>query len=307
MLCAASHARARLQGARGAGAGCDPTALEETVRRLCERARRADVSVDVKRVGTDRISIGSVTRLDPPLRSSIGTPGRLAFYDWEPNLLPPSQQSPTASRAFAERIARKQRPRAEAVDVPAGGPSPAVRKRFGGGKHAIERYYDRLNDAVVRDGVPRGVVILQDDPRTHAGATPGYWVLEDDAELTGADIVNPKQSFDPQTNEPIVYFDFTPRGRRAFARATRRAAERGARVEVAPGADPASSFQRFAIALDGKLVSLASIDYRELPHGISGSTGAQITGGASITEAQNLARNLSAGPLPLDLELLSDS
>jgi preprotein translocase subunit SecD len=78
-------------------------------------------------------------------------------------------------------------------------------------------------------------------------------------------------------------------------------------VIVPPGAEPSASFQRFAIALDHKLVSLATIDYRQFPHGISGSTGAQITGGGgSITDAQNLARNLSAAPLPLDLALVSD-
>jgi preprotein translocase subunit SecD len=210
------------------------------------------------------------------------------------------------SLAVAERTARKQRPRAEAVDVPVGGPSAAVRKRFGGDRRAIERYYDRLNDTVVSGSAPRGVVILRDDPRTHPGAIPGYWVLEDDAELSSDDIRNPKQSFDPQTNEPIVYFDFTPRGRLAFARATRREAERGARVTVPPGADPSATYQHFAIALDHKLLSLASLDYRALPHGISGRSGAQLAGGGSITDAQSLARNLSGPPLPLDLSLVSD-
>jgi SecD/SecF fusion protein len=283
-----------------------PSALDATVKRLCERARREGVSVDVKRVGTDRISIGSAARLGPSLRSSIGSSARLEFYDWEPNLLPRGEERPAPTRAVAERIARAQRPRAEAADVPPGGPSPAVRKRLRGDRRAIERLYDRQNDTSVSAHAPRGVVILADDPGTHAGATRGYWVLEDDAELSSVDITNPKQTFDAQTNEPIVSFGFTPRGRRAFARATRREAERGARVTVSAGTDPTAAFQHFAITLDHKLLSLPTIDYRALPRGISGSTGAQISDGGNIAETRSLARNLSTPPLPLDLVLLSD-
>jgi SecD/SecF fusion protein len=282
-----------------------PAALNGTVRALCERARRAGISVQVTHAGRT-VTVASATRLSPALRSSIGSPNRLEFYDWEPNLLPPRQDRPAPTLKVAQLIAAKQEARAEREDVPVEGPSAAVRKRLGGNARAIERYYDRQNDTIVSANAPRGVVILADDPRMHAGAAAGYWVIEDDSELSSADITNPKQGFDPHTNEPIVYFDFTPHGRRAFARVTRREAERGARVTVPAGADPFASFQRFAIALDHKLVSLATIDYRQFPSGISGSTGAQITGGQSIADAQNLARNLSAEPLPLDLMLVSD-
>ena len=283
-----------------------PAALDETVRLLCERARQASASVDVRRVGADQVAIRSASRLSPPLRSSIAAPDRLAFYDWEPNLTPPNQEAPVLALKAASTIAAKQSARAEPDDVPVEGPSPAVRRRFGADTRAIERYYDRQNDVFAPAGAPRGIVILRDEARTHAGASLGYWVLEDDSVLTSADILNPKQGFDPQTNEPLVYFDFTPHGRRAFALVTKREAERGAQVTVPPGADPAASYQRFAIALDRKIVSLATVNYRELPEGISGSTGAQINGGQSITDAQNLARNLSENPLPLDLKLLSD-
>jgi preprotein translocase subunit SecD len=282
-----------------------PAALDATVRALCERARTAGASVQVRRAGAT-VSVGSEERLGASLRSSIGTPDRLAFYDWEPNLLPQRQDRPAPTLRVAELIAAKQRPRAEPEDVPAGGPSAAVRKRFGGNVRAIERYYDRRNDTTLSAVAPRGVVIVKDDARGHAGGKLGYWVLEDDSELSSADITNPKQTFDPQTNEPIVSFGFTPHGRRAFARVTRREAERGAGVTVPAGGDPAAAFQRFAITLDHKLVSLASIDYRQYPHGISRSTGAQVTGEGSILDTQNLAHNLAAAPLPLDLALVRD-
>jgi preprotein translocase subunit SecD len=75
-------------------------------------------------------------------------------------------------------------------------------------------------------------------------------------------------------------------------------------VRVPPGADPQASFQRFAIALDDQIVSLAAINYRDNPEGIPGGTGAQVNGSGNIRQTQELARSLADG-LPLDLLLLS--
>jgi preprotein translocase subunit SecD len=256
-----------------------PAAMDATVRKLCDRARGFRVAVDVQRVGTDRIEIRSEKQLSPPVRSAIGTTARLAFYDWEPNVLPPGRSAPIPSLDAAVRMAATQHPRAEATDVP----------------------NDRQNDAGVGAGpAPRGIVVLKNEPP--AG---GYWVLEDDAELTGADITSPKQSFDPQTSEPIVSFGFTPKGKAAFARATKREAVRGQNIKRGPGQLPQDSFQRFAMALDGQIVSLATVSYIDNPDGIDGSTGAQINGLGDITSTRDLAVNLSIGPLPVDLMLVS--
>src|SRR2546423_517099 len=149
--------------------------------------------------------------------------------------------------------------------------------------------------------VPRGVVVLKDEARVPAQAGTGYWVLEDDAELTGADITAPKQAFDPQTNEPIATFNFTERGRRAFARVTKREARRGEQIRRPSGTDIQSTFQTFAIALDNQLVSRATIDYQQNPNGIPGDTGAQINGLGDIAQTQDIARAMASPPLPLDL------
>jgi hypothetical protein len=277
-----------------------PATLDATVKQICDRARRAGVSVSVQRVGTGQIKVGGATLPS----GSLAAPGRLAFYDWEPNLLPPSQAQPTLGLVQAVRLASKQKPRAEAVDRPLGDrrndTSGAKYYVFGpGGPPDVNSYYSSRPRGGVVGAVPRGVVVLKDEP--HGSGRPGYWVLEDDAELTGRDIRDPKQSFDAQTSEPIVTFAFTGRGQRAFARLTRREAERGARIRLRPGAVPQDSFQTFAIALDGRLVSRATINYRENPHGIPGDTGAQINGLGGIEQTQALARNLATGPLTLDL------
>ena len=59
--------------------------------------------------------------------------------------------------------------------------------------------------------------------------------------------------------------------------------------------------------LDGDVVSRPIINFVENPDGIDGRTGAQISGGFDIAEAQNLAEFLQRGALPIDLNLTSQS
>ena len=59
--------------------------------------------------------------------------------------------------------------------------------------------------------------------------------------------------------------------------------------------------------LDNELVSAPYINYRENPDGIDGSTGAQISGSFTIDSAQDLAKILEIGALPIRLELISRS
>jgi SecD/SecF fusion protein len=153
--------------------------------------------------------------------------------------------------------------------------------------------------------VPRGIVVVKAEAQGKSKSSLGYWVLEDDSELSGSDIKDPKQAFDPQTNEPIVTFNFTDKGRAAFARATKREAERGAQILRPPGASADSTFQRFAITLDNQIVSLATINYIDNPEGIDGQTGAQINGIGDIQQTQDLAESLRIGALPIALKLIS--
>ena len=101
-------------------------------------------------------------------------------------------------------------------------------------------------------------------------------MLEDDSELSGDDIKNPKAASDPTTNAPVVTMEFTDKGREAFARVTKRIAQRGFDADAPPGTPTEQFFQHFAITLDNKIVSLATIDFVQNPEGIDGRTGAQI-------------------------------
>ncbi|MFL5334960.1 MAG: protein translocase subunit SecD, partial [Geminicoccaceae bacterium] len=156
--------------------------------------------------------------------------------------------------------------------------------------------------------VPQGIVIIGAERPANLKNTKinsGYYVMEDDSELTGSDIKDPKQNFDPQTNEPIVTFNFSKKGRQAFSRVTRRVAQRGAQTILPAGVSRQNAFQHFAITLDDQIVSRAYIDFIQNPDGIDGRTGAQINGIGSIQETQDLAQNLRIGALPIRLKLIS--
>jgi SecD/SecF fusion protein len=155
--------------------------------------------------------------------------------------------------------------------------------------------------------VPKGVVVIgaQGTNGAKPGTPPpGYFVLEDDSALSGSDIKNPKQQTD-QSGAPNVTFEFSGFGRRQFASTTKRIAQRGASQLLAPGTPPANADQRFAITLDNQVVSLATVDFRDNPDGIDGRTGAEIDNIGSIQEANDLARNLRIGALPINLKLIS--
>ncbi len=65
--------------------------------------------------------------------------------------------------------------------------------------------------------------------------------------------------------------------------------------------------QHFAIALDNELVSAPYINWQENPDGIDGANGAEISGSFTIKSAQDLAKILKIGALPLKLTEVSRS
>ena len=100
--------------------------------------------------------------------------------------------------------------------------------------------------------------------------------------------------------------EFSDKGREAFARVTKRIAERGFNAStLQAGGDKDQFNQRFAITLDNQIVSLATIDFTEHPEGIDGRDGAQIENVGSFQDAKDLAESLRIGALPIELKLIS--
>ena len=114
-----------------------------------------------------------------------------------------------------------------------------------------------------------------------------FYVLRDNVALTGKDITDPQQGFN-ENQQPDVEFRFTDAGKTAFHDVTRTISQRGTNLRL-PGVNPQAVLQHFAVALDGRLISVASIDPQQLPDGIDGQNGAVIEGGFTIQSAQDLA------------------
>jgi len=160
-----------------------------------------------------------------------------------------------------------------------------------------------------------GTVLVQAHPEEDKSGkvvnpSPNSWyVLNDEPALKGADITNPTQGFDEGaggSGQPNVSFGFTSHGKSVFEAITKTIAHRGQEAQL-PGVPKEAALQHFAVALDGQLITVPSIDYTKYPEGIDASTGSEISGGFTITSAQNLANELQSGALPIKLALISRS
>jgi SecD/SecF fusion protein len=296
----------------------NPTAeqVSDTVEILCRRLHALDVDKAlVEASGPNQIDV-LLPKQDQDetdrIVSFLDTPARLHFYDWEPNVIPNpnASGSPTESpfpRLYdAVQLASKQAPECDRDQCTTSGRSyylfAAKSREPISGPKSIERdlFINQPGQAQPPGSevvtVPQGALVVQaesppDDPDTDAdesGAASDRWfVIRDRPALSSADIVNPEQDLDPVTNRANVVFDFTPRGRAAFAALTRRMVGR----EPAP---------HLAIILDQEVASRPAINAAENPEGID-APGASITGAFSVDDAQRLADFLEIGPLPVNL------
>ena len=130
----------------------------------------------------------------------------------------------------------------------------------------------------VRNGTPPGSKLYQ----STEGPTIAY-VLEERVVVSGEDLVDAQPGFDQRTNEPIVTFRFNASGALRFGEVTQE-----------------NVGQRFAIVLDGKVISAPVI--REPIRGGSG----QISGNFTVESANNLSILLRSGSLPAPLTIIEE-
>lgn len=115
------------------------------------------------------------------------------------------------------------------------------------------------------------------------GNGAAFEVLRRQVMISGEQLINAQQSFDPQTNEPVVSIRFDSGGSSIFAKVTAQ-----------------NVGKRFAMVLDGKVLSAPSINEPIL----GGS--AQISGSFSVASANNLAISLRSGALPVKMEVVEE-
>jgi SecD/SecF fusion protein len=258
----------------------------------------------------------------------VGSTAQLFFYDWEANILDeackpdPDENANEKSSITGFYQATKQAAKCPAQNDNNNNAADAPRfyafnkiskKAFNQGQPSESREAaledlseaDRANAEVVE--VPTGILVVRDQKANANAPEPDrWWVIQDNPALSGTEIKNPKQATDPQTQQINVTFDFTDKGRKAFQEITREIAQRGS-DNADPAALPANVSQHFAIVLDNELISAPYIDFDENPDGIDGQNGAQISGSFTIDEAQDLAKILEIGALPIRLDLVSRS
>ena len=296
-----------------------PEAIDRAIDIIRERVDQLGVSEpEIQRLGSDQISVGlpGVKNLDRA-KKQVGTTAQLYFYDWEKNVIgdprtpitEPLRGGQEGVEAEAGR-GRQQHDQGRSTTCS----SPTRRSPQGPDatrKDLLSQFDGRVPQGHESCTVPPGhgrrarreARQLPERP----GRSTSFFVLRDNPELKGTDLKNPEAELRPaRRNEPIVTFEFTGKGRKAFHDVTKRLAQRG-QTEQIPGQPVESSFQTFAIVLDREIVSRPFIDYRENPDGIDGRTGAQISGGFTLQSAQDLADVLKTGALPITLKLISQT
>src|SRR3954469_3905074 len=323
----------------------DADSMQRSIDLMQQRVNQFGVSeAEINQAGKDQIEVGLPGVKDAKRAADqVGSTAQLFFYDWEANLLDekckttPDVNANTRQPTPGLYAAVKAASKCTSVGVGPDGPTNPADEKFDGGPSqaaAKPRFYafDKTKHTPFADGqtfdsrqaaehsltpqqkanaeiieVPAGVLVLRDQKADAKSAAPDrWWILRDRPGLSGADIKNPEQGFDQSVNnEPNVTFNFTSKGRTAFHDITRTIAQRG--QDNSLGGDPLLTSQHFAIALDNELVSAPYINWRENPDGIDGSTGAEISGSFTIQSAQDLAKILKIGALPLKLTEVSRS
>jgi SecD/SecF fusion protein len=293
---------------------------------------------EISRLGEDGIQVGlpNVQNAEQAI-AQVGKTAQLYFFDLEANIIPPKgapqdppnrpDPRPEITYTFpdlwsAVKFAGQQPERTGGTTT---GPTLYL---FDAKSHELlagpaERKQDlflQFRNSKQRPGsviktVPEGTLVASapDEPslslsQAEISGSPQY-VLKDRPALNGEEITDPKQEFDPTTQQPIVTFDFTGDGQSAFQQVTAKIAERG-RASAPIGFNPAAAdqfSQHFAIVLDNQVFSSPIINYEENPEGIDGKNGAQISGNFTIQSAQDLALILQTGALPVKLVLVSQS
>jgi SecD/SecF fusion protein len=317
-----------------------PDAVQRTLDIMRDRVDRLGVSEpEIQRTGNDQISVGLPdVKNAKRAEDQVGSTAQLLFYDWEASVIGPDgkpdpdnervtggpQAGQVATLSLYDAVLRASKRPVE--NTPNGRAGPLLylfdkdhQLLAGPDQTRQDLLSDQPGEQPPKDSkiltVPEGTtVVAAERPASLPENSPfqRYFVLRDDPKLTGTDIKDPAQGRN-QAGAPNVTFDFNgAKSRKKWEDITRTIAQRGLQHSLLhperkgqPGESQANS-SHFAAVLDGRLITVPYIDYRDNPDGIDGRTGSEISGGfAKVQEAQDLATLLQSGALPLELELIS--
>ena len=308
-----------LQGRPTADSQVNAQSLQRSVDVITSRVDAFGVAApSIQTQGTDQILVQLPGVKNPnQVVTNLIKPAQLAFYDYENNVV---SGTPSASLYDEVRLAQTTH-----VDDPTQGAQAlyafdrTTHQRTAGpepitpGENRAQAVA-ALRDSVEGNGlawakqqvesVPKGLTIVSQvqtlGVRSNASLTT-YSIFQDRAALTGADISSASvlaNLGNGGSGQPVVTMQFTSGGGAKFQNVTRQLAVRGKLL---------GQLQSFAVVLDGQLVTNPTIDYNKYPLGIDASSGAQIEGSFSQSQAQTLADQLNSGAIPIRLVVISES
>ena len=297
-----------LQGQPTEESQVTPEAIDRSVEIIRSRVDSFGVAEpEIQTQGDDQIVVALPGAEDPErvVRDLI-QPAQLVFINFERNVV---NKTGTTDLFAAVQLARRTTP-VEARGLPtlyaftkANEPVPDVAPATDRATLAESFPGNTIPADVKVLSVPKGLFIAYEETERlqtrDAGTQRTYYVFQNDPGLTGQDVTEARATIDTGglgSRQRIVTLQFTDRGRQKFHDITRQLAQDG-QIAQTP--------QRFAIILDGRIVSNPTIDYENLPDGIDGRGGAQIEGDFSQTESETLAKQINSGALPINLVVVS--
>ncbi len=287
-----------------------PEAIDRSVEIIRSRVDAFGVSEpEIQTQGSDQIVVALPGAENPnKVVTDLIQPAQLVFINYERNLVPfSSSQEGTTDLYEAVQLARRTEPTGtrgkptfyafkDKKEIPGVGSAPD-----------LATLRESFPDKTIPPGVevlkvPKGLFIAYEETQRlqtrNAGTQKTYFVFQNTPGLTGQDVSSARGSLQTAGIGPrewVVELDFTSEGGKKFADITQQLAQDG---------QIRGELQRFAIILDGRIVSNPTIDYNENPNGIQGGR-AQITGTFSQNEAETLAKQVNSGALPIELKVIS--
>ncbi len=297
--------------------------LQNAIGVINERVNSLGVAeAEVMATGNELITVSLPDIEDPEAaKALVGSTAQMFFYKWEENVV--ASEGRTRSAAANEGFARqyeavKLASKQEAPEDARGresyylfstekghkliaGPAPSKSDLLAGENLLTDKPLggkQPKNSEIIT--VPKGFLVVSYDP-SGSDQSAQWWVLEDNVALSGDEVRSASVGQD-QSGAPAVDLTFTGNGGKIFQEVTKQLYEEG---QADMFSNP--NGHRFAVVLDGRVVSLASIDPRDasLSLGIGGGR-AQITG-LSQSEASRIAKQIDLGALPVQLELQSET
>lgn len=298
--------------------------LQNAIKVINERVNSLGVTeAEVQATGNELITV-SLPDVDDPeaAKSLVGSTAQMYFYKWEPNVVPKEGKSKAdaANEGFtkqydAVKLASQQKPGADAkgrdkyylfstlkgnklIAGPELTKDDLLSSENQLTKKQMEGQQPKDSEILV---VPKGYLVVSYDPN-NTGKNVQWYVIKDNVEMTGDEVKSAAAGTDGQNGRPAVDLTFTGKGGKIFQNVTEDLWNAGQLDRIS---NP--NGHRFAIVLDGKIVSLASIDPNDstLSQGIAGGR-AQITN-LSQKEATRVAKQIDLGALPVQLELQSQT